>query len=65
MQCGVEGRQKGILGRGVSMFRHRGGKVTVFGESAKYKSGDFSGSPVVKTPSFQYRERGFSPWSGN
>ena len=47
------------------MFRHRGGKVTVFGESAKYKSGDFSGNPVVKTLSFQYRERRFSPWSGN
>ena len=58
-------RQKGILGRGISMFRHRGGKVRVFGESAKHKSGDFSGSPVVKTPSFQYRECRFSPWSGN
>ena len=26
---------------------------------------DFPGSPVVKTLSFQCRECGFNPWSGN
>ena len=26
---------------------------------------DFAGGPVVKTPSFQYEEHGFSPWWGN
>lgn len=28
-------------------------------------SRDFSGSPVVKTPSFHRRGHGFSPWSGS
>ena len=27
--------------------------------------GDFPGGPVVKTPLFQCRGRGFDPWSGN
>ena len=26
---------------------------------------DFPGGPVVKTPLFQCRGRGFNPWSGN
>ena len=26
---------------------------------------NFPGGPVVKTPSFHYREHGFDPWSGN
>ena len=47
------------------MFGHRGGKVRLLGEVAKHKSGDFSGSPVVKTLGFQCRECRFSPWSGN
>ena len=29
------------------------------------KEEDFSGSPVVKTPHFHCRGRGFDPWSGN
>ena len=28
-------------------------------------SRDFSGSPMVKTPSFQCRRHRFDPWSGN
>ena len=28
-------------------------------------NGDFPGSPVVKTPCFQCKGRGFHPWSGN
>ena len=28
-------------------------------------SRDFPGGPVVKTPRFQCRGRGFDPWSGN
>jgi len=31
----------------------------------KLVEGDFPGSPVIKTPSFQYRRWGFNPWSGN
>ena len=31
----------------------------------KLLTGDFSGGPVVKTPSFQCRGYGFAPWSGN
>ena len=27
--------------------------------------GDFSGGPVVRTPSFHCRGHGFDPWSGN
>ena len=27
--------------------------------------GDFPGGPVVKTPCFQFRGRGFDPWWGN
>ena len=26
---------------------------------------DFPGGPVVKTPSFHCKGRGFDPWSGN
>ena len=29
------------------------------------KWGDFPGGPVVKTPYFQCRGRGFDPWLGN
>ena len=28
-------------------------------------TGDFPGSPVVKTPRFHCREHGFDPWLGN
>ena len=33
--------------------------------AAKQYFQNFPGSPVVKTPSFQYRRCGFNPWSGN
>ena len=39
------------------------GKLDITYKSVKV--GDFSGSPVVKTPYFQCGEQGFNPWSGN
>ena len=34
-------------------------------EGNKSRSGDFPGGPVVKTPRFYCRGRGFDPWWGN
>ena len=31
----------------------------------KVLDGEFLGGPVVKTPRFHCRGRGFDPWSGN
>ena len=39
--------------------------VSILEEVIVRKRKDFPGSPVVKTPSFQYRGRGFDPWLRN
>ena len=37
----------------------------LFSSLIKYLNRDFSGSPVIKTPCFQFRGCEFDPWSGN
>ena len=34
-------------------------------KSKQYGTGEFPGSPVVRTPRFHCRRHGFDPWSGN
>ena len=42
----------------------RWGKALYASDNASHKmhAGDFPGGPVVKTPHFQSRQRGFDPW---